>query len=233
MQTKVHISIPCLDNIKADTVASLLAWQAKTSLPHSIDIQKNTYIHYARNKAVWEAVNQKATHLMFIDSDIAFPPDGIERLLKRQFDIVGGLYFGRVAPFPVAKVAHPTIPNAMTNPVSIPEDDVFEVKAIGTGFLLINMDVFKKLEPPFFYHTEPSEFGLMTHPFPNNEIGEDIAFCLKAREAGFKVWVDQTIPLTHIGEGRSTRKDFDRWIKEEQEAIQKEKYAEDQRSSIQ
>lgn len=217
MPTKIHISIPCLDNIKADTVASLLTWTQRTRLNYSLDIQQNTYVHYARNKAVWQAVNQKATHLMFIDSDMGFPADGVEKLLARNKDIIGGLYFGRLQPFPVVKVKHPKL-NGLANPDSIPDTkDPMEVLAVGTGFMLINMDVFKKIDAPFFFHATPEQFGLDPMPFPHNEIGEDVAFCLKARSAGFKVWVDPSIQLTHIGEGRSTRETFDTWIAKEKE----------------
>lgn len=210
MQTKIHISIPTLTDIKAETVASILAWSQKTHLEYTFGIQKNTYIHAARNKSIWDAVNQKATHLMFIDADMDFPNDGIERLLSRQLDIVGGLYFGRVRPNPVVKVKHSKL-NGLANPASVPETDLQEVLAVGTGFMLINMDVFKKLEPPFFFHAEPEEFGLDPVPFPHNELGEDVAFCLKARSAGFKVWVDTTIELGHIGESRSDRSTFEKW----------------------
>lgn len=210
MQTKVHISIPTLTDIKADTVASLLAFAQKTSLKYSFSIQKNTYIHAARNKAIWEAVNQKATHLMFIDADIDFPADGIERLLMRQKDIVGGLYFGRIEPFPVAKVKHQKV-NGLANPVVLPPTDLQEVLAVGTGFMLINMNVFKKIDPPFFFHAEPVEFGLDPVPFPQNELGEDVAFCLKARSAGFKVYLDSSVELGHIGESRSDKSTFEAW----------------------
>jgi len=220
MQTKIHISIPCLDSIKADTVASLLSWTNQTKLDFSLDIQQNTYIHYARNKAVWQAVNQKATHLMFIDSDMAFPTNGIEKLLSRNLDIVGGLYFGRIVPFPVAKVKHPKL-NGLTNPLSIPNKDLLEVLAVGTGFMLINMDVFKKMDAPFFFHAIPEDFGMDAQPFPHNEIGEDVAFCLKARSYGYKVWIDSTIPLTHIGENKVTRENFDAWIAKEKAGYEK------------
>lgn len=207
MQTKVHISIPCLGTLRAETVGSLLNWVASTKVHYSLDIQKNTYIHYARNKAVWQAVKENATHLMFIDSDIIFPRDGIETLLRRDVPIVGGLYFGRTVPFPVVKVKHPTI-NGLTNPPSLPDKDMTEVLAVGTGFMLIKMEVFKKIDPPFFFHATPPDFGLDEVPFPNNEVGEDVAFCLKARTAGYKIWVDSTINLKHMGEHAYSREDF-------------------------
>lgn len=219
---KLHVSVPCLGGIKAETAASLLAFTQKTKYPHSIDIQKNTYIHYARNKAVMEAVKQGATHLMFVDSDMQFAPGDIDYLVEMNEDIIGGLYFGRVVPFPVAKMKHQTR-NAMTNPISLPEEEQFEVMALGTGFLLINMDVFKKMQPPFFFHSEPKDWGMEEMPFPHNEIGEDVSFCLKAREHGFKIIADQSLNLIHVGEKKVTKEDFQKWIKAEREAYAKQK----------
>jgi hypothetical protein len=208
-----------MGDIKAETVGSLMAFSKQTNLQYSLSIQKDTYIHHARNKAVWEAVNQGATHLMFIDADIAFPPDGIEKLLSRNKDIVGGLYFGRVAPFPVYKIKHKT-ENALANPLVPPKEELFEVEGIGTGFLLINMDVFKKIDPPFFYFCTPGEYGMVSAPFPNNELGEDVSFGLKARAAGFKVWCDQTIQLGHMGSSMVTRQQNDDWSAKEKEHAQ-------------
>lgn len=200
-EIKVLVGMPVLGDIKAETTASLVGYYRSCKYPSNIHLSRNTYTHYARNKLVWEAVNTKATHLMFIDSDMSFPIDGVDRLIERGENIIGGLYFKRVVPI------HPIIKIVRDNKITdmkfkeIPSfEKPFEVDAIGTGFLLINMDVFKKMEPPFFSHASPKEFGMEEIPFPNNEIGEDVAFCLRAKKAGFKIWCDPTIKLGHIGE---------------------------------
>lgn len=137
---------------------------------------------------------------MFIDSDMMFPHWGIDRLVDRNFDIVGGLYFGRKVPRPIALNIDPRDRKPKVIGKIESKTEPFQVSIVGTGFMLINMNVFKKVDPPFFYHEKPTEFGLAELPFPHNELGEDMVFCLKAQEKGFKVWVDPTIPLGHIGE---------------------------------
>lgn len=190
---------------------------------YSIDLQSNTYVHYARNKAVYQAAQMDADYLMFIDSDMEFPADGIDHLLSLEMDIVGGLYFSRNSDFPIPIILE--IKNNTTHKyIKYPQDtDLFEVDAVGTGFMLIDMDVFKKIDPPYFYHTTPKEFKLNEHSFPDNEIGEDVAFCLKAKEAGFKIMCDSSIKLGHIGSKVHTQADYKRWLKEEYEKFKTKK----------
>ena len=35
---------------------------------------------------------------------------------------------------------------------------------------------------------------------PMEGVGEDLAFCLRARELGYKIWCDPTISLGHVGQ---------------------------------
>lgn len=59
--------------------------------------------------------------------------------------------------------------------------------------------MFQKLEPPFFYYTSPKSFGLKEVPFPRNELGEDVVFCLYAKQNGLKIFCDPTVELGHVG----------------------------------
>ena len=35
---------------------------------------------------------------------------------------------------------------------------------------------------------------------PTQDAGEDAAFCLRAKEYGYKIWVDPTVKLGHVGQ---------------------------------
>ena len=64
------------------------------------------------------------------------------------------------------------------------------MKAIGAAGVLIKREVFEAIEPPYF------SFGEKT---PSGEtVGEDVYFCVKAREAGFKVWCRTDLPYAHL-----------------------------------
>lgn len=56
---------------------------------------------------------------------------------------------------------------------------------------LVKGEVFRTLHYPHFYYK-----SAINH---KDTISEDVYFCMKAREAGFKVWVDTTIVCDHKG----------------------------------
>lgn len=84
-------------------------------------------------------------------------------------------------------------PKAYNIIVKMPREKML-CRALGTGFMLIKMDVFKHLPRPLFFF-RPKVL--------NNEevgvIGEDIWFCDLARAYGYNIWSDPTIPIRHVG----------------------------------
>jgi hypothetical protein len=72
------------------------------------------------------------------------------------------------------------------------------VAATGTGCLLVHRDVLEdmRLKRGGSIH---SWFGYdqFTTEAGEWELGEDLSFCLRARDAGWKVYVDTTLPVGH------------------------------------
>lgn len=207
MEKLLLIGLPVHGNINPQVVACLIGLTSAIKYPGKVHLQSNCYVHDARNKIVSEALRIGATHLMFIDADIVFPADGVNRLVEQDKDIIGGLYYRRQPPH------LPTIcqrdGEKLIIPKDFPKDEVFEVFGMATGFLLVKTSVFKKLEPPYFY------FG----NFHGRPMGEDIYFCRKARDKGFKIWCDPRIPLSHIGEYAFDYRDYENYqVEEDKEA---------------
>lgn len=205
-EPNVFVSMPSGSEIPVHTVQSLMNWQMHRREKAIFSMKLDTYIEKARNEAVVQAVQAKATHLMFIDSDMYFPPDGIERLLKHEKEIVGGLYFGRLHPKPMAFRIKD---NQSVSVDPRKEHGLVEVDFIGTGFMLINMSVFQKLDPPFFsfsYH--PEEIGLPATGDKFAPKGEDVFFCMYAKSKGVQVWCDADLKLGHIGSRVYGERDF-------------------------
>jgi len=61
----------------------------------------------------------------------------------------------------------------------------------GMGFMLIKKGVFESLQYPWFEPIHQSIKNL------EDFTSEDVAFCLKAREKGFEIFVDPTVIVGH------------------------------------
>lgn len=138
-------------------------------------------------------------YLMWIDSDIVFQPTDFEKLLRRDLDIVGGVYlmdnntnYAVVKNWDVKYFQTNGMFEFMERSDIAGQTDPIEVCYTGFGFLLIKRGVFEKLEYPWF---EPhvTDFGNGVKDFAS----EDVSFCIKARDAGFKIHIDPTVQLGH------------------------------------
>lgn len=143
---------------------------------------------HARNQMAAAFLEKACEAVLFVDCDMLFPPNALDRLLAHDLDIVGADYRRRAAPY--GKIGWPL------KDVPEPESGLVERVALGLGLLLIRRRVFDGLSQPWFARIYSGETeankGCMT---------EDYFFCLKAREAGFKVWcdLDLTRETMHLG----------------------------------
>jgi hypothetical protein len=132
---------------------------------------------------------------MFIDADMRFPKDALVRLLKHNKDIVGVNATTRSEPVkPTAKnINYEEDGSVSWLPVySNVKKGIEKVDAIGCGVILIKNSAFKKIEKPYFYFEQ----------LPNGKLlGEDIYFCIKAKDAGIDTYVDHDLSMEigHIG----------------------------------
>lgn len=142
----------------------------------------------ARNSLVQQALDDGCSHLLMLDTDQVYPADTLTRLLSHNVNICGVRVHRRWMPFdPIF------LRGDLGRYKSVPEDemysgDLIQVDATGTGCLLFNMDVFLKVQPPWF------AFGVND----GKPVGEDINFCSKARAAGVEIYVDTAIEVGHL-----------------------------------
>lgn len=138
-----------------------------------------------RNTVVREALETGAEWVWFLDDDQAFQSDLLMRLLSHEVDIITPVYMQRVSPF--APVVYTDRSDDGTyEPLFLHDYPVdtglIEVRAAGTGGLLIRTEVFDFVAEPWF------EYG---------EASEDLMFCERARDAGYKVHCDLQAHLGH------------------------------------
>lgn len=189
---KTLIAVPCMDQVPAPFCQSLA--QLKKVGNCSLIMKMGSLIYTARNDIATYAIQHEYDYIFWLDSDMVFKPDTLERMFNtlqdNDLDILTGLYFRRVPPYsPVLfdklEMKGPTC--KFTEFTKIPEE-LFEVGGCGFGCVLMKTDAFLDVQ---YRH------GNMFSPIGNN--GEDIAFCWRARECGFKIYCDPSIICGHVG----------------------------------
>lgn len=127
---------------------------------------------------------------LFIDQDIFPPLDGFRRLYKvfkeNPACIVSGVYTARQG----EKSASYWKDGKQQ---SIEDVGLVEADKTALGFCIIPSKIFENIEYPYFpiTYTEDGEKVYRE--------GEDLGFCKKAKNAGFKILVDTSLRCTHLG----------------------------------
>ena len=185
---RLAVGIPSNGTIKMNTMMSV--FQMMGSLPYKFDLItfQSCVIHFNREKIADGALKSNATHLLFVDTDMVFQPSVLEKLLKDDKDIIGVKTYLRQSER-VSTVA--SVDENGENPLPESETELFECYGVGTGFMLIKADVLRKMEKPRFMFDFNKD---------GEVIGEDIWFCRKARQMGYKVWCDPTVEVLHLGD---------------------------------
>jgi len=159
----------------------------------SLKISQGTLIANQRAELSLDAMAEGCTHILFIDSDMRFPQDMIERLLKHDLDIVATNCARRRMPTgPTAQLYKENGDRELV--WTMPESTgLQEVGSVGMGVMLIKANVFAALSEPWF--ETPWRVDKRGY------IGEDVFFCQKAAAAGFKIWIDHDVSkeIGHIG----------------------------------
>lgn len=145
-----------------------------------------------RHRLVAEAMKWGATHALWLDSDMMFPRDTLQCLLRHNLPIVGANYVRRS--LPCIPTAHKGEGNGGMLWTEAGDTGLVEVKHMGGGVKLVDMRVYDKIDLPFFaFEITENKCGVR---------GEDVFFCEKARAAGIPAFVDQELSqhIGHIGE---------------------------------
>jgi hypothetical protein len=188
-KTKITIGIPTRGEVNIRTTKSLMENIVGLINEYEIqlDFRLGTYVHQMRNEIVYSAIENQSDYLMFIDSDLDFPSNGIRILLSHNKDVVGGCYNIKKLP------AKGTVKGLGKNGVICEHEmskELEKVYAIPTGFMLIKLPAIKYMPHPFDFDRYPD--GML--------IGEDVNFCKRLNEMGKEIWCDGSISIGHIGE---------------------------------
>lgn len=189
---KTLIAIPCMDQVPALFAQSLATMRMVGEC--QIAFQIGSLIYTSRDDLARYAMKEGFDYVLWLDSDMIFPEDFHERMFKtlteNNLDILSGIYYKRKPPY------SPVIFDKMQLKGKIWDyswledvpDSLFEVGACGFGCVLLKAEVLMSVQ---------LKHGYLFHPMQNG--GEDVAFCVRARDCGYKIMCDPTIVCGHVG----------------------------------
>ncbi len=189
---KILIGTTCYRTILVRTVQAIIDTLKKyPETEHAF--QNGVFVHENANNLVELAKGKKASHIFFVEHDMAFEPDTLQKLLDLDKDVVAASYSGRKLPRePLVYQQNPDNKELYRMNYDIWPDKPFKCYGVPTGCTLVKMGVFEKIKKPYFFF-EYTEEGKM-------KMSQDIYFSKKVNEAGLEVWCHPTLNVIHCGD---------------------------------
>ena len=220
---KVYVATPCYDMMRIETCVSLID-MFSTLGQHGIECKfksvKTSLVTHGRNLLTAGFLNSGFEYMLFIDADVEFKPEAVMRMLVPKKDIVCTPY--RVKNKPEAMEY--AVKFKDSKDIKILPWDIVEIEEGPAGLMLIHRKVYERLLDK---HPELKiNFDAPTRKKMNEEIGamedaidrymynfwdttfrldtgewkgEDLAFCNRATDVGFKIYANLDSGTTHHG----------------------------------
>ena len=188
---KILIAVPCMDLVPAQFASSLATLRKVGDCV--VAFQMGSLIYNSRNDLAKKAIASECDYILWLDSDMVFDPDTLEKLIadRESGDIISGLYFRRVQPFSPVAFSQLQITEQggciWKNQETIP-GEIFPVEGCGFGCVLMPVSAVADII---------AKFGNAFAPICG--VGEDLSFCWRARQCGYKIVCDPRIKLGHVG----------------------------------
>ncbi len=233
---RIYVATPCYGGLVTQECLTSLLSAARALEPKGIRLDvftrgNDALVTRARNALVADFLSKpEYTHLLFLDADLQFDPEAVERLVAFGADIAGGIYplkridweavrrkaLEGVADLETASLGYVVELDA-TRRVAV-DRGFCKVKSIGNGFMLIRRGVFQRLIDAYpalkcrVTHGAGAADRLDDHhyAFFDTEIDpetrefmpEDWTFCQRCRRIGVEIWADLASRLVHVGQFR-------------------------------
>jgi GT2 family glycosyltransferase len=165
----------------------------------------SSLVYEARESIAKYAIENNCEYVLYLDSDMVPPTDMIVKMvnifdLRPEAGMVTGMAFKRIPPFQpcfYTKLAYDTqkMEPILESPIDWPATaGLIEIQGAGMACSMIKTEIFKQIPKPWFF------------PLPG--LGEDLTFCLKAKQKGVKMYVDTSIDVGHISSMPITKDHF-------------------------
>lgn len=200
---RLLIGVPCMDFVHVEFLKSLTALLRRLDekkVQYDLMIESGTLVYLARERIAHRAINEHYTHVLWLDSDMVFGPDLLDDLMFCGYPFVTGIYHARRKGY--ASVIFKTIkPDSIERFEEYPNEP-FQIEGCGFGCVLIETAILSAVCLHY-----------LTCFTPLPSLGEDIAFCKRARELGNKIWCEPSVVCGHIGHITIYPEDHEAWKK--------------------
>jgi predicted O-methyltransferase YrrM len=165
---------------------------------------KRETIDQTRSEMATAALAEGFAEILWIDPDVQFHPNDVERVRSPGLPIVCGLYPHRDG----RQIAGRLLPGTDSLVLGA-AGSLTEVLYFGLGFMLIRQDVFKTMQRQFRLPRCNGTDGRSLVPYfaplwkanadgSFSYLSPDFAFCERARQCGYRIQADTTIRLWRI-----------------------------------
>lgn len=209
---KTMIAIPCLDKIDTEFVRSLVELEPEGEIIHRFI--SCSLVYKSRNDLAMMALKENPDFVLWLDSDMVFPPETLRDMLKsiEGKEMLTGVCHMRTPPY--EPVLFKTLRSGLTPEedetekwTDYPKDTPFRMDGCGFGCVLMRTGVIRDV----FFHN-----GNCFEPLPG--YGEDLSFCIRARKLGHEIWCDPKIQIGHRATTVVTAETYDAWRRAHPEA---------------
>lgn len=207
---KTLIAVPCMDTVPVGHYLSMINLEKGPGV--DIAAPSNSLIYDSRNMISLTAIEKGYDRVMWFDSDMVFTPATMRMLhadmngedydgkrVGPELDMVTGLYFRRRIPHtpvlfreidePVKDESGKLTGRVQEFDGSYPRNNVFTVAGCGFGCVMTSVKLLRDVW---------DNFGPAFAPYP--WAGEDISFCHRVNQLGYRIWCDSRIVCGHIGQ---------------------------------
>lgn len=203
---------------------SLVCQQQGIALSHCF-LTTASIITEARNELARQFLDSKASHLLFIDADIGFSASIVSKALRHDTDILCHPYpskhiaWQQLSEASAGQSADQLARAGLSYHIHLPEgpfdinDGLTEVLQAPTGCMIIKRVVFERIMqqmPELQYQRRTTLHGTsrvdslwgffdLANDDNGHRLGEDYAFCNRARATGSSLYADISEDISHVG----------------------------------
>lgn len=194
-----------------------------------IEMIRGDYIDKGRSKllGIWHKLLTEGDvydYLFMVDEDVSWDPDAINLLINAGRSVIGATYTFKIDKGP--KAGMPVSP--FLGGETIDQNGLLKILWLNGGFVLVHKDALLHMIvafPELRYERNPElegdminmrqSWALWMHMVYRHRghpvyLGEDYAFCQRARQVGFDIWCHTGVKITHWDGAKAYHVDWDK-----------------------